>query len=505
MSTSDFQADGWVDFLSIHVVKGWVIYKKNPDEKAKIKIYYKGNLIATGIADLERNDLSSVGVGRVDFAISIPLVDVDPSELHRVQVYAEFKSEHGEVFEDEIRLLPSISRVLLNNSGLINEENLNKIPTVYYIVAPTSSGKTTSALRLGNEMGLPVFHADLIYDMLKEKYEVKVPASVLIEYELWDKPQNFGLNSWGEYSNMDEAKEEMYKRLIGNVRGNFIIEGFTLSFASERKIIEKIIGKHNSEILRIDLSYQDWLRLYIARYGQNNINNLRTNFEKLRDCFSDEGAARILNFHHPKEVTAINIYNCPAQKLNVKPIYITQEEFLKTGNEKINANPMDKNNNYVGYWKDLTDRWSYHKRVIEVLKDKGNNSASVLELGSMGISVVKNGHTIDYDKHLNYYQKGQPHYIHDARIVPWPVPTEYYDWFIALRVFHHLSPVQRECFLEAKRIAKNVLIVVPHQLPEGGGRALSLDDFETWNDGISPSLVENIGSYGYLYLWLKNS
>jgi len=64
-----------------------------------------------------------------------------------------------------------------------------------------------------------------------------------------------------------------------------------------------------------------------------------------------------------------------------------------------------------------------------------------------------------------------------------------------------LCPVQKECFLEAKRIAKNVLIVVPEEYK---GKGISLKDFTLWNNGTPPDKYENLYSSTNIYLWKLN-
>lgn len=63
----------------------------------------------------------------------------------------------------------------------------------------------------------------------------------------------------------------------------------------------------------------------------------------------------------------------------------------------------------------------------------------------------------------------EPTYWHDVRFTPWPVHGKRYDLVVALRVWHHLVPLQKESFEEARRIAKRVLIVCPEREIVGRG------------------------------------
>jgi hypothetical protein len=154
------------------------------------------------------------------------------------------------------------------------------------------------------------------------------------------------------------------------------------------------------------------------------------------------------------------------------------------------------------HWHGYKDRWKYYSRAVEIAKTlEINDPDDVLEMGTMGVSIVRNCLSIDYDEKWNFKDK-KPTYLHDARVVPWPVPTKKFKLFVALRVFHHLAPNQKECFLEAKRIAENVLIVVPDDYVNGIGTAINLHQLTDWNNGEPPEIVENVFDRStFLYLW----
>lgn len=110
------------------------------------------------------------------------------------------------------------------------------------------------------------------------------------------------------------------------------------------------------------------------------------------------------------------------------------------------------------------DRWPYHAIAIDLLKGLEIESPSdVLEIGTYGASLVNGSDTLDIASALNRTNKSyKPTIIHDLRIIPWPI-TKKYKAVVALRVWHHLMPYQREAFLEAKRIAENIIIVCPEE------------------------------------------
>ena len=158
-----------------------------------------------------------------------------------------------------------------------------------------------------------------------------------------------------------------------------------------------------------------------------------------------------------------------------------------------------------GHWTNdtITIRWDYHYRVIELVKSLGiNQSNKVLEMGTMGISCVKNSHTIDYLERWNFEGKN-PDYTHDARIIPWPISDKQYEVFIALRVFQHLVPVQPQAILEAFRIAKKVIMVIPEEyinpvLPESKG--ISYEDFCSILGGVHPNVYFPT-AFGSFFYW----
>lgn len=151
----------------------------------------------------------------------------------------------------------------------------------------------------------------------------------------------------------------------------------------------------------------------------------------------------------------------------------------------------------------IDQRWEYHSRVIELIKMLGIDSpGTVLEMGTMGISCVKDSDTLDYVERWNFPGK-KPTYVHDARNIPWPINSKQYELFIALRVFQHLTPYQKECTKEAMRIAKKIIIVVPEkysnkELPHSKG--ITYSDFRDFTDGVHPNLYVHTQKE-YLYYW----
>lgn len=174
--------------------------------------------------------------------------------------------------------------------------------------------------------------------------------------------------------------------------------------------------------------------------------------------------------------------------------FLTKEEYVKHVQELEG-----------GHWTydTIGIRWDYHYRVIELVKSIGVNQYSkVLEMGTMGVSCVKNSHTIDYLERWDFEGKN-PNYPHDARRIPWPISDKQYEVFIALRVFQHLTPVQPQAVLEAFRIAKKVIMVIPEiytnpVLPESKG--ISYDDFCSILGGVHPNIYFPT-AFGNFFYW----
>lgn len=161
-------------------------------------------------------------------------------------------------------------------------------------------------------------------------------------------------------------------------------------------------------------------------------------------------------------------------------------------------------NNPNGHWKSqpLDRRWDYHSKAIELIKKlEITRPDQVLEMGTMGAQIVKGSHTLDYAESWDYKGKN-PTYLHDGRIIPWPVPSGKYRVFVALRVFQYLDSVQKEAFLEARRIADHAIISVPTPTatPYRNSQTISKARFTEWNDGREPDL-EIPTALGSIYYW----
>ena len=150
-------------------------------------------------------------------------------------------------------------------------------------------------------------------------------------------------------------------------------------------------------------------------------------------------------------------------------------------------------------WKSYLARWEYHELAIDILKRlKITKPSGVLEIGCFGAQIVPRSHTMELPDSSWQIGGYKPKTLHDARITPWPFKDERFDVVVALRVWHHLAPVQREAFLEAKRIGKYVLIACPEV--EVVGKGVLREEFNVWNEG-PPLEIYDLGAWGMVYLF----
>jgi len=140
--------------------------------------------------------------------------------------------------------------------------------TLVCVVAPTAAGKSTACAVLGEALGVPVVKADHVYGELQQRFGVPVNAEELTDFEKWDDPKNFGIESWGSHDSIHEAKVGCFANLLQSVGdSSLILEGFTLSFSLERLIVETLLRPTLTVVIRIEIGFERWARQYQAKYG----------------------------------------------------------------------------------------------------------------------------------------------------------------------------------------------------------------------------------------------
>lgn len=159
--------------------------------------------------------------------------------------------------------------------------------------------------------------------------------------------------------------------------------------------------------------------------------------------------------------------------------FITRQEFF----DKIDIQSKGSTNDM--HWK--KSRWEYHSVASAILQLVAPDS--VLELGTMGIKLSESSDDMDFPV-TDFWPVNSPTYLHNAKVTPWPICDKSYDVFVALRVFHHLYPVQKQCFDEAKRISRGVLLSLPINYSHSSTSVtMSIDDLKKINNDIPPSVA----------------
>lgn len=119
----------------------------------------------------------------------------------------------------------------------------------------TSVGKSTAAMKLGEELGLPVLHADQVLNDIAEGLMFMKPEKLALrEFEAEFSPLAVKL-----------LKINAFQKLFADISGDFIIEGFTLGYKYERRIINKVLGEHRRVMLHIKPPYERWEKLALKK------------------------------------------------------------------------------------------------------------------------------------------------------------------------------------------------------------------------------------------------
>lgn len=179
--------------------------------------------------------------------------------------------------------------------------------------------------------------------------------------------------------------------------------------------------------------------------------------------------------------------------------YITQADYLSII-QRIPDGPA----------KNATARWDYYKSAIDFVRLCHPISASeVLEIGARSVPIVKGSDTLEPTGQWAGDGVGKVHQ-HDPKQLPWPLADHRYEVVVALRVFQHLWPHQRECFLEARRVGRNLVMVVPEQYDGAAAgvesTGITEEQLTEWNDGVAPTVSVRLpGWIGKIYFWNQDA
>lgn len=129
----------------------------------------------------------------------------------------------------------------------------------------------------------------------------------------------------------------------------------------------------------------------------------------------------------------------------------------------------------------LKRRWRYYREAMAMVRRLAPRR--VLEVGAAFTPLLPDSDRLDYQAKFN------PTFLHDATVVPWPVPDQSYDLVIALQVWEHLGNRQVEAFAELPRIARYAILSLPYKWRRRSNPSHSnIDDavVSRWTGGLRP-------------------
>ena len=129
----------------------------------------------------------------------------------------------------------------------------------------------------------------------------------------------------------------------------------------------------------------------------------------------------------------------------------------------------------------LKRRWRYYREAIAIAERLAPRR--VLEIGCRHTPLFPGSDRLDYAAEFN------PTFLHDATVVPWPIPDHSYDMVVALQVWEHLGNRQREAFSELPRISRYAILSLPFKWQRKNNPSHSgIDDavVNRWTGGLAP-------------------
>lgn len=168
-------------------------------------------------------------------------------------------------------------------------------------------------------------------------------------------------------------------------------------------------------------------------------------------------------------------------------MYLTEEKFFEQAT--------------LDYWKPSAQkRWVYMCEAIKYMKKI--NASVICEAGSMGLLLNDDSFHIDISSQYLLNSKGIKH---DLNVTPYPFPDKYFDCFVALQVWEHLTE-QSLAFREVSRISKSIILSFPYKWKTGSKMHLgiNMEKIAEWscNTPISEYIiVKNQGKDRIVCLW----
>lgn len=138
---------------------------------------------------------------------------------------------------------------------------------IYFITGLGCSGKSTFANELGKQLNLPVYHADDVYFLVKDKLGITQEELLYLPmFSTWESKYD-----WKEYKTPEALLEICYNEFFSyNPPNQFILEGEALFFNErEQALVQKMFVGYNKRYILIQPDYEQWLKLRSKRELQS--------------------------------------------------------------------------------------------------------------------------------------------------------------------------------------------------------------------------------------------
>ncbi len=143
-------------------------------------------------------------------------------------------------------------------------------------------------------------------------------------------------------------------------------------------------------------------------------------------------------------------------------------------------------------------RWAYMKVVADIVSRE--KPQRILEIGATDRPIALGCDTMDRTDNGKPFQLT---YAHDATKIPWPMRDKQYDMLIAMQVFEHLGNNQQQCFEEAQRVSKSVVLSLPDRwnCPGDCHHSITPEIVLQWASGLEPWEVTKTPGKRVVYHW----
>lgn len=453
---------GFLDRIEEDVFLGWACDSKDKNTKIEIEIIDEnGKNIGKSIANLPRKDLADAGYGDCAFSIKA------------INSFQKFTIIAKNIKSGESKILTSSKKQILQIKETNFKPIISKTKTystnIAFIIGPSAVGKTTLVNSIKNEK-IKCLSLDCeIIELFGETYNTNDIGDI---YKKVGHECFILLSLYTIFSILKNIDKNLFYLIdvgsgsISKIMSNLSIFGkvIYLSLPLEQ-LYKRFITKD------IEMSAEQYY-LYTFSDGKHET------------YMSADIILNTYSLEH-QSIQELLLTSLELQEKETPLNYLTNELFteiaLNIGGE---------------HWKNFQNRWLYHKISVQIIKYlEIQNNKKILEIGTMGMQLISGSVTMDYNATKNnaswFIDGFKPDILHDARNCPYPFAYKEFDLVVALRVFHHLKPYQKEALKELKRIANNILIVTPNKLNE----------IILWNEGVQPTLSIKVGDFGFLYFF----